>query len=61
MAVIGSESAIVQRHFDVLLNAAAVFEAKPKIICAVRMAVLGRAPIVVCRKPLILVNPGATL
>jgi hypothetical protein len=45
MAASRSESVIVQRHFDVLLNAAAVFQAEANIVCPVRMAMRGGAPI----------------
>jgi hypothetical protein len=43
MAAIGSEFVVISRHFQVLLNAAAVLEAEPEIVCAVRVSSLGGA------------------
>jgi hypothetical protein len=42
-----------------LLNAAAVLEAEPEIVCAVRVAVLDRAPIEVGGKRQIFANANA--
>jgi hypothetical protein len=45
MAAIGCECVVPGREFEVLLNAASVLEAEAKIVYAVQMALLCRAPI----------------
>jgi hypothetical protein len=52
---------IIGRQFDILPNAAAVLEAEPEIVCAVRVALLGCAPIEFPGKRQMFVNTNAAL
>jgi hypothetical protein len=45
MAVIGGESVVLRREFDILANTASVLEAEAEIVCAVRVAVVGCAAV----------------
>jgi hypothetical protein len=61
MAALGRELVIAGRHFEVLLNAAAVLEAESEIVCTVRVALVSSAPIEECGKGQIFVSANAAL
>jgi hypothetical protein len=60
-AALSSESVIFDRHFEILLNAAAVLETEAEIVCAVRMALAGSEPIELGCKRQIFVRANAPL